>query len=55
MLLIARVSFAVMQRTDPELMRRRLEPQPAVKGFERFVVAALDVRYGCWDSCPFTW
>ncbi len=67
MLLIAGVSFAVMRRRNPELMRRRLEPQPGVKGFERFVVVAafigflsfyavagLDVRYG-WSQLSAAW
>ena len=67
MLLIVGVSFAVMRRRNPELMRRRLEPQPGIKGFERFVVAAafigflsfyavagLDIRYG-WSQLSATW
>jgi protein-S-isoprenylcysteine O-methyltransferase Ste14 len=67
MLLIAGVSFAVMRRRNPELMRRRLEPQPGVKGFERFVLAAagagflsffavagLDARYG-WSQLSAAW
>ncbi len=67
MLLIAGVSFAVMRRKNPELVRRRLEPQPGVKRFERFVLAAavmgflgfyavagLDARYG-WSQLSPAW
>jgi len=66
-LLIAAVSFAVMRRRNPDLMRRRLEPQPGVKRFEQFVLAAaivgflsffavagLDVRYG-WSQLSAAW
>ena len=62
LLLIAGVSFAVLRRKNPELARRRLEPQPGVKRFDRFVLAAaivgflsfyavagLDARYG-WSQ-----
>ena len=58
LLLIAGVSFAVLRRKNPDLMHRRLESQPGVKRFDRFVlattivgflsfyaVAGLDVRY----------
>ena len=61
-LLIAMVSFAVLRRKNPDLMRRRLESQPGVKRFDKFVLAAtivgflsfylvagLDVRYG-WSQ-----
>lgn len=69
MLLMAGVSFAVMRRRDPGLLRRRLEPQAGVMRFDRFVlvaaivgllsffaVAGLDVRYGWWQlSAAWIW
>ncbi len=69
LLLIAGVSYAVLRRKNPELMHRRLEWQPGVKRFDRFVLAAaivgflsfyavsgLDARYG-WSqlSAPWVW
>jgi hypothetical protein len=45
LLLIAGVSFAVLRRKNPDLMRRRLERQPGVKRFERFVLAAAIVGF----------
>jgi len=67
LLLIAGVSFAVMLRQNPDLMRRRLEWEPGVKRFERFVLAAtavgflsfyavagLDARYG-WSQLSAAW
>jgi protein-S-isoprenylcysteine O-methyltransferase Ste14 len=67
LLLIAGVSFAVLRRKNPDLMRRRLEWQPGVKRFERFVlavaivgflsfyaVAGLDARYG-WSQLSAAW
>lgn len=45
LLLIAGVSSAVLRRKSPDLMRRRLEWQPGVKGFERFVLAATIVGF----------
>jgi len=62
-LLIAAVSFAGLRRHHPDL----LEPQPGVKPFERFVLAAagvgflgfyavagLDARYG-WSQLGAAW
>ena len=67
LLLIAGISFAVLRRKNPDLMRRRLEWQPGVKRFERFVLAAtiagflgfyavagLDARYG-WSQLSAAW
>jgi len=67
LLLIAGLSFAVMRRKNPGLMRRRLEWHPGVKRFERFVlavtivgflsfyaVAGLDARYG-WSQLSAAW
>ncbi len=67
LLLIAGVSFAVLRRKNPDLMRRRLEWQPGVKRFDRFVLAAtivgflgfyavagLDARYG-WSQLSAAW
>ena len=69
LLLIAGVSFAVLRRENPDLVRRRQEWQPDVKRFDRFVLAAtavgflgfyavagLDARYG-WSqlSAPWVW
>lgn len=67
LLLIAGVSFAVLRRKNPDLMRRRLESQPGVKRFDRFVLAAtavcflsffavagLDARYG-WSQLSAAW
>ena len=67
LLLIVVVSFAVLRRKNPDLMRRRLERQPGVKRFERFVLAAgiagflsfyavagLDARYG-WSQLGAAW
>jgi protein-S-isoprenylcysteine O-methyltransferase Ste14 len=67
LLLIAVASLAVLQRTNPDLMRRRLEWQPGVKRFDKFVLAAttvgflsffavagLDVRYG-WSQLSAAW
>src|SRR5271169_1163798 len=67
LLLIAVVSFAVLQRKNPDLMRRRLEWQPGVKRFDRvvlavtmvgflsfFAVAGLDERYG-WSQFGAAW
>ncbi len=67
LLLIAGVSFAVLRRKNPDLMRRRLEWQPGVKRFDRFVLAAaaavflgfyavagLDARYG-WSQLGPAW
>jgi len=67
LLLIAGVSFAVLRRKNPDLMRRRLERQPGVKPFDRFVLAAgiagflsfyavggLDARYG-WSQLSAAW
>ena len=67
MLLIVAVSFAVLRRKNPDLMRRRLEGQPGVQRFERFVLAAvalgflsffavagLDARYG-WSQLSAAW
>jgi hypothetical protein len=45
LLLIAGVSFAVLRRKNPTLMRRRLEWQPGVKRFERFVLAATIIGF----------
>ena len=66
-LLIAVVSFAVLWRKSPDLMRRRLERQPGVERFDRFVLAAaivgflsfyavagLDARYG-WSQLSAAW
>ncbi|HUI54099.1 MAG TPA: isoprenylcysteine carboxylmethyltransferase family protein [Bryobacteraceae bacterium] len=66
-LLIAVVSFAVLRRKNPDLLRRRLEWQPDVKRFERFVLAAtavsflgfyavagLDARHG-WSQLSAAW
>jgi len=67
LVLIAGVSFAVLLRQNPDLMRRRLEWEPDVKRFERFVlavaavgflsffaVAGLDARYG-WSQLSAAW
>jgi protein-S-isoprenylcysteine O-methyltransferase Ste14 len=67
MLLIAGISFAVMRRRNPDLMRRRLQQPSGVKPFDRFVlavtaagflslyaVAGLDARYG-WSQLSLTW
>ena len=67
LLLIAGVSFAVLRHHNPDLMRRRLEQQPGVKRFDRFVLAAtivgflsfyavagLDARYG-WSQLSTAW
>ena len=67
LLLIAGVSFAVLRRKNPDLMRRRLERQPGVKRFDKFVLAAtivgflsfyavagLDARYG-WSQLSAAW
>jgi protein-S-isoprenylcysteine O-methyltransferase Ste14 len=67
LLLIAGVSFAVVRRKNPDLMRRRMERQPGVKGFDKFVLAAmivgflsffavagLDARYG-WSQLSAAW
>ncbi|MGB9456306.1 MAG: isoprenylcysteine carboxylmethyltransferase family protein [Bryobacteraceae bacterium] len=67
LLLIAGVSFAVLRRKNPDLTRRRLDRQPGVKRFERFVLAAmavgflsfyavagLDARYG-WSQLSAAW
>lgn len=67
LLLIAGVSFAVLRRKNPDLMRRRLEWQPGVKRFDRFVLAAtivgflsfyavagLDASYG-WSQLSAAW
>jgi protein-S-isoprenylcysteine O-methyltransferase Ste14 len=67
LLLIAGVSFAVLRRKNPELLRRRLEWQPGVKRFESVVLAAtivgflslyavagLDARYG-WSQLSAAW
>jgi protein-S-isoprenylcysteine O-methyltransferase Ste14 len=67
LLLIAGVSFAVLRRKNPDLMRRRLERQPGVERFDRFVLAAtivgflsffavagLDARYG-WSQLSAAW
>ena len=67
LLLIAGVSFAVLRRKNPDLMRRRMEPQPGVQRFDRFVlavtavcflgffaVAGLDARYG-WSQLSAAW
>jgi len=66
-LLIVGVSFAIMRRKNPDLMRRRLEWEPGVKGFDRlvlsvmvvgflsfYVVAGLDTRFG-WSQLSATW
>jgi hypothetical protein len=42
---IAGVSFAVLRRKNPDLMHRRLERQPGVKEFDRFVLAATIVGF----------
>ena len=67
LLLIAGVSFAVLRRKNPLLTRRRLDRQPGVKRFDRFVlavaavgflsfyaVAGLDARYG-WSQLSAAW
>ena len=67
LLLIAGVSFAVLRRKNPDLMRRRLEGQPGVKRFDKLVLAAaavcflgfyavagLDARYG-WSQLSVAW
>src|SRR5208283_459638 len=67
LLIIAGVSFGVLRRKNPDLMRRRLEWQPGVKRFDRFVLAAtivgflsfyavagLDARYG-WSQLSAAW
>lgn len=67
LLLIALVSFAVLRRKNPDLIRRRFEWQPGVKRFDRFVLAAtmvgflsfyavagLDARYG-WSQLSAAW
>lgn len=67
LLLIAVVSFAVLRRKNPDLMRRRLEWQPGVQRFETFVLAAaavsflglyavagLDARYS-WSQLSAAW
>jgi protein-S-isoprenylcysteine O-methyltransferase Ste14 len=67
LLLIAVASFAVLQRKNPDLMRRRLEWRPGVKRFDKFVLAAtivcflgffavagLDARYG-WSQLSAAW
>jgi protein-S-isoprenylcysteine O-methyltransferase Ste14 len=67
LLLIAGASFAVLRRKNPDLMRRRLESQPGVKRFDRFVLAAtiacflgfyavagLDARFG-WSQLGAAW
>ena len=66
-LLIVVVSFAVLRRKNPDLVRRRLEWQPGVKRFDKFVIAAtivgfisfyavagLDARYG-WSQLSASW
>jgi len=66
-LLIVTVSFAVLRRKNPDLMRRRLEWQPGIKRFDKFVIAAtivvflsfyavagLDARYG-WSQLSAAW
>ncbi|MFZ0936589.1 MAG: hypothetical protein WA015_19860, partial [Bryobacteraceae bacterium] len=45
LLLIAGVSFAVLRRKNPDLMRRRLEGQPGVKRFDKLVLAAAAVCF----------
>ena len=67
LLLIAGVSFDVLRRKNPDLMRRRLQWQPGIKRLERFVLAAttvgflgfyavagLDARYG-WSQLSAVW
>lgn len=67
LLLIAGVSLAVLRLKNPDLMRRRLEWQPGVKRFDRFVLAAtivcflsfyavagLDARDG-WSQLSAAW
>jgi protein-S-isoprenylcysteine O-methyltransferase Ste14 len=67
LLLIAGVSFAVLRRKNPDLMRRRLEGQPGAKRFDKLVLAAasvgflsfyavagLDARYG-WSQLSAAW
>jgi len=66
-LLIVVVSFAVLRRKNPDLARRRLDWQPGVKRFDKFVIAAtivgfisfyavagLDARYG-WSQLSAAW
>jgi len=67
LLFIVGVSFVVLRRKSPNLMRRRLERRPGVKRFERFVLAAtiveflgfyavagLDARYR-WSQLSAAW
>jgi len=67
LLFIAGVSFVVLRRKSPDLMRRRLERRPGVKRFDRIVLAAtivgflgfyavagLDARYG-WSQLSAAW
>jgi len=67
LLVIAVASFALLQRKNPDLMRRRLAWQPGVERFDRFVLAAtivgflsffavagLDERFG-WSQVSAAW
>jgi len=66
-LLMALLSFGILRRRNPDLLRRRLEWQPGVKQFDKFVLAAtivgflsvyavagLDFRHG-WSQLGTAW